>query len=168
MWVMQPRLNSDYSLLETEARVRVRINKEYTKFPATGLNNDRPLYGWSMKDYRTSTNDGGAVVSALDLINVVPNPYYAYSEYERNKVDTRVKITNLPTKCTVSIYTISGKLVERFEKDTEITFLDWKLTNSIGIPVASGIYLIHVSVPGVGERVIKSFIGMRQLDVQGF
>jgi endonuclease III len=110
----------------------------------------------------------GAVVSALDLINVVPNPYYAYSEYERNKVDTRVKITNLPTKCTVSIYTISGKLVERFEKDTEITFLDWKLTNSIGIPVASGIYLIHVSVPGVGERVIKSFIGMRQLDVQGF
>ncbi|MFN5983180.1 MAG: T9SS type A sorting domain-containing protein [Fluviicola sp.] len=168
MWVMQPRLNSDYSLLETEARVRVRINKEYTKYAATGLNNDRPLYGWSMKDYRTSTNDGGAVVSALDLINVVPNPYYAYSEYERNKVDTRVKITNLPTKCTVSIYTISGKLVERFEKDTEITFLDWKLTNSIGIPVASGIYLIHVSVPGVGERVIKSFIGMRQLDVQGF
>ena len=32
----------------------------------------------------------------LEMINVVPNPYKAYSEYERNRIDSRVKITNLP------------------------------------------------------------------------
>ncbi len=168
MWVMQPKLNPDFSLLECDARLRVRINKEYTKYAATGENSDRPMYGWNMDGFKTATNNQDAVRSSLDLINIVPNPYYAYSEYERNKVDTRVKITNLPTKCTVSIYNLGGKLVDRFEKDTEVTFLDWKLTNSIGIPVASGVYLIHVSVPNVGERTLKAFIGMRQLDVQGF
>ena len=35
------------------------------------------------------------------------------------------------------------------------------------IPVAGGIYLIHVDVPGVGERVLKFFGGMRQSDLQG-
>jgi hypothetical protein len=104
----------------------------------------------------------------LDLINVVPNPYYAYSQYERNKVDTRIKITNLPEKCTVSIFNTSGKLVNQFKKDNELTFQDWVLTNKVGIPVASGIYIIHVDVPGVGEAIRKAFIGMRQTDLEGF
>ena len=38
--------------------------------------------------------------SVMDLINVVPNPYYAYSTYEGvengGQLDSRVRITNLP------------------------------------------------------------------------
>jgi hypothetical protein len=45
--------------------------------------------------------------------------------------------------------------------------LDWDLTNSKAIPVAGGVYLIHIDVPNVGERVIKFFGGMRQVDLQG-
>jgi flagellar hook assembly protein FlgD len=97
---------------------------------------------------------------------VVPNPYYAFSEYERNRIDSRVKITNLPTKCTVSIYNIGGKLVRQFKKDNEVTSVDWDLKNAIGVPIASGVYLIHVDVPGAGERIIKFFCGMRQIDLQ--
>ena len=33
---------------------------------------------------------------ALENVNVVPNPYYAYSSYERSEFDNTVKITNLP------------------------------------------------------------------------
>jgi hypothetical protein len=40
------------------------------------------------------------------------------------------------------------------------------LKNSFGVPVGSGVYLIHVVVPGVGERVLKSFIINRALDAQ--
>ncbi|MNX82407.1 hypothetical protein D3C86_1141360 [compost metagenome] len=63
---------------------------------------------------------------------------------------------------------MSGKLVNQFKKDNPLTFMDWTLTNRVGIPVASGVYLIHVDVPGVGERIVKSFVAMRQLDIEGF
>ncbi|MNU73030.1 hypothetical protein D3C71_625050 [compost metagenome] len=121
-----------------------------------------------MNDLQTTTSSRETLASALDLINVVPNPYYAFSEYERNKVDTRVKFTNLPEVCTITIYTSSGKMVNQFKKDNSQTYLDWTLTNKIGIPVASGVYLVHVDVPGVGERVLKSFVAMRKLDIEGF
>jgi hypothetical protein len=54
-----------------------------------------------------------------------------------------------------------------FKKDSEITSIDWDLNNQIGVAVSSGVYLIHVEVPGVGERVIKFFGGMRQVDLHG-
>jgi len=81
-------------------------------------------------------------------------------------LDTRVKITNLPERCTIRIYTVSGKLVRTIDKDSPITSQDWNLTNQANIPVSSGIYLIHVSVPFVGERVLKAFISMRMVDLQ--
>ena len=46
---------------------------------------------------------------------MVPNPYYAYSSYETTKIDTRVKITNLPERCTVNIFNMQGALVRSFE-----------------------------------------------------
>ena len=97
----------------------------------------------------------------------MPNPYYAYSEYERSRLDNRVKITNLPEKCTVKIYTVNGKLVRTFKKDNEVTSIDWDLNNHKGIPLASGVYLIHVDVPDIGEVVLKFFGGIRQIDLQG-
>ena len=58
--------------------------------------------------------------SALDLINVVPNPYYAYSGYENSPVDNRIKITNLPPNCTVSIYMMDGTLIRRFDRAVSV------------------------------------------------
>jgi flagellar hook assembly protein FlgD len=101
------------------------------------------------------------------LINIVPNPYYAYSDYERGRLDTRVKITNLPDVCEIKIYTTNGKLVRTFKKDSPITSIDWDLNNHKGIPIASGVYLIHVSVPGIGDRIVKFYGAMREVDLQG-
>jgi flagellar hook assembly protein FlgD len=151
----------------TDVTIRLRINKEYKNFICSGENGGAPMYGWSMDDISTVTGSQDDLVDALELINVVPNPYYAFSEYERNRLDTRVKITNLPEKCTIKIYTVNGKLVRTFKKDSEITSLDWDLNNWKGIPVASGVYLIHVEVPGAGEKILKFFGGMRQVDLQG-
>ena len=125
------------------------------------------MYSWSMDDIMTSTGSRDALAEALQMINIVPNPYLAYSEYERNRLDTRVKITNLPEKCSIHIYSTNGKLVKTFKKDSPVTSIDWLLVNNVNIPVASGVYLVHVEVPGIGERVLKAFIGMRQVDLQG-
>ena len=110
-WVAYPLLTPTQTLLSSTATVSLRVNKEYKDFsnvadPTGGPNAGKPMYSWNMDDIRTETGSADELTSALDLINVVPNPYYAYSEYENNRLDTRVKITNLPEICTVKIYTV--------------------------------------------------------------
>ena len=124
------------------------------------------MYSWNMDSYGTVKGSKDQLVKALQLINIVPNPYYAYSDYERNRLDTRVKVTNLPEKCTVTIYSINGKLIRTYKKDSPETSIDWDLNNHVGIPIASGVYLIHVEVPEIGERILKFFGGIRQVDLQ--
>jgi hypothetical protein len=129
-------------------------------------------------------NDAEVASSALDLIRAVPNPYYAYSAYETSTLDNRIKITNLPPKCTVSIFTLDGTLVRRFERDVtpdntsggELntkssnldTSLDWDLKNEKNVPVASGMYIIHIDAGDLGEKTIKWFGVMRPIDLDTF
>ena len=166
-WICYPMLAEGQELLSTDVTMKLRINKEYKNYVASGENGGKPMYSWSMDDIATVTASQDQLKEALDIINVVPNPYYAFSEYERSRLDTRIKFTNLPERCTIRIYSVNGKLIRTFMKDSPITSLDWNLTNQVNIPVASGIYLVHVTVPGIGERVLKAFISMRTPDLQG-
>lgn len=166
-WIANLLLEEDQTLLSTDVTIKLRVNKEYKNYVVTNKNDGRPMYGWSMDDVSTLKNDKEELTSALDLINVVPNPYYAYSQYERTRLETKVKITNLPERCTVKIFSVNGKLVRTFKKDNPLTYIDWDLNNSKGIGVAGGVYLIHVDVPGVGEKIVKFFGGMRAIDLQG-
>jgi hypothetical protein len=143
-----------------------------------------PMYTFSTDDLANSTNNTEVATSALDQINVVPYPYYAFSAYEVNQLDNRVKIVNLPAKCTVSIFTVGGTLVRKYNRDVPIDnsdgqvystsipnreiSLDWDLKNFKGIPVASGVYLIHVDAPGLGTKTIKWFGMTRPLDLDTF
>ncbi len=132
-------------------------------------NYGRPLYTFNTDKYATLLSDNPTAVDGLDIINVVPNPYYAYSEYEQDRLDNRIKITNLPINCTVSIYTSSGVLVRTLTKDDpSVTSLQWDLKNNANITVSSGIYIIHVEAPGIGERIIKWFGMMRPIDLDSF
>ncbi len=165
-WIANTILTPDKKYLDTDVKIKLRVNKEYKNFFSTGKNEGKPMYSWNMNEIATRTNNQQKLAESLNLINVVPNPYYAYSEYEVNRIDTHVKITNLPEKCTISIYSVNGKLVRQYKKDNTATYQDWDLNNFKGIAVSGGVYLIHVDVPGAGERVIKFFGGMRQVDLQ--
>ena len=122
----------------------------------------------------TILSEESQVDSVMDLINVVPNPYYAYSTYEGvengGQLDTRVRITNLPSRCVVSIYTINGSLIKQLNKDSEgSASIDWDLKNQKGIPIASGAYIINISVPSTGkERNLKWFGVLRPIDLDTF
>jgi hypothetical protein len=129
---------------------------------------NNPMYSFNTFDLNVVTDDNESALNALDLINVVPNPYYAYSGYEVNQFDNRVKFTNLPEKCEIQIYTVSGTLIRKFTKDSPQTYLDWDLKNQAGIPVASGLYIIHVNVEGVGEKILKWFGVMRPIDLDTY
>lgn len=160
------------------------------------VNHEMPAYQFVMgKDDAAVTGLATAsnarqeyIDSLLGLINVVPNPYYSYSAYETSsQLETKVRITNLPVGiengkpkgCLIRIYTVDGTLVRTIgptstsrvmvnDHEAEVTSVDWDLHNQTGIPIAGGMYLIHVSVPGIGERVIKWFGTMRPVDLNSF
>ena len=48
------------------------------------------------------------------------------------------------------------------------TSLDWDLKNQKGIPIASGMYLIHIEAPGLGEKTLKWFGMIRPIDLDTF
>ncbi len=169
IWAGVPMLEPGHTLLETTAKVKLRVEKPYRSYvTASTENGGLPMYEFDMSGLEVELGSTTVMDSALALINVVPNPYYAYSEYENNKLDKRIKITNLPEVCTISIYNVNGTLMRRFVKGDPKTSLDWDLTNYVDIPIASGVYLIHVSVPNVGERTLKWFGIMKPTDLNGF
>ena len=167
VWAGVPMLEAGHSLLETTARVKLRVDKPYNVYVTDSSNVGLPLYSFDMTGFEADTGNASAMDSALAMINVVPNPYYAYSEYENHTLDRRIKITNLPEDCTISIYNVNGTLMRRFVKGDPKTSLEWDLTNSVDIPVASGVYLIHIMVPNVGERTLKWFGIMKPTDLNG-
>ena len=164
-------------------RISVRINTPYKPGYGTmvldtitdyvmndqydGLN---PYYTFSTKGCEPTENVADKAENDLDLIKIVPNPYYAFSSYEGNALTHRVKITNVPDKCVVTIYTVNGTKIRQFKKDdATTTSIDWDLTNHANTPIASGIYLILVKDQTTGgERTVKFYCAMRPVDLNTF
>ncbi len=154
-----------------EVRIRIRAQKPYQNYNATNdsnVNKTMPLYTFNTNDIVANENSETAKKSTLDLIGVVPNPYYAYSQYEGSRLDNRIKIINLPQKTTVKVFTFNGTLVRTIKKDDDNTFVEWDLKNQANVPIASGMYIIHVDAEGVGTKVLKWFGIMRQVDLDTF
>ena len=51
---------------------------------------------------------------------------------------------NLPDKCTIKIYTISGDLVYEYKKDDTETRYEWDTVNTASKQVTSGVYVYVV------------------------
>ena len=94
--------------------------------------------------------------SDLKIIKAVPNPYYGYHSGERSLFDRWVQFTNLPEKCTITIFDLAGNRVRILKKeDLNNPLMKWDIKNGYGLPVASGIYIYHVDAKGIGEKVGK-------------
>jgi hypothetical protein len=171
-------------IIPTETKVKIRVTNRYINNIVTNENLGFPKYTFTTDGLAATVNDVATAESALDLINVVPNPYYAFSGYENSPVDNRIKITNLPATCVVSIYMMDGTLVRRFDRavpqdntDGAVlstrannldTSVEWDLKNQRAVPIASGIYLIHIDAGDLGERTIKWFGITRPIDLDTF
>ena len=128
-----------------------------------------PYYTFSTAGCGPVMNDIEKAKSDLDMVTVVPNPYYAFSTYEDNALTHKVKIANVPDKCVVTIYTVNGAKIRQFKKDSSVTSIDWDLTNHANTPIASGFYIIHVKDNTTGEETtVKFYAAMRQVDLNTF
>ncbi|MEM8907978.1 MAG: hypothetical protein AAGD05_09055 [Bacteroidota bacterium] len=185
--ILQPEtqlLSYEDGLIPNDLTVKVRVDNSYKVRLGTGENNSYPAYEIRLDNVEAEAIEGETEVdSVLNLVNVVPNPYYGFSDYENSQFSTVVKITNLPARANVTIYTLDGKFVRQYRRDETGTVpdgnnralarnqvlpaIEWDLRNSRGIPVTSGVYLIYVNAPGLGERTIKWFGIARQFDPSG-
>ena len=100
-------------------------------------------------------NDLNLAKSNLKQISVFPNPYFGANPLERDKYQRFMRFTNLPSQVTVRIYSLSGVFIRRIDKDDNSQYLDWDLRNKDGLPVASGMYIAYLDLPGVGTKIMK-------------
>ncbi len=157
-------------LVPSEVRFELRVDNPFQLYEATGEEQGFPVYEFSIEGMEINPlAQAAGVPEIMDKIQAVPNPYYGASGYETNVHEPIVKITNLPAKCTVTIYSLDGKMVRRFDRNEPIassfddlradqitTSISWDLKSENGNEVSSGVFLIHISSE-YGERVLKWF-----------
>lgn len=170
-------------LIPNDLTVKLRVNNAYSmskRFTpdmekACLTDMDLPVYEFGFKNAESkklTTREEFA--GALENVNVVPNPYYAYTSYWMSQHTNVIKITNLPAKAVVTIYGIDGSFIRQYKRnESELVLpgnsrptstsqvypdLEWDMKNFAGKSLSSGVYLIHILAPEYGEeRTIKWF-----------
>ena len=105
----------------------------------------------------------------LDEIGIVPNPYKGSSAYERSQLIDEVRFTGMPGEETIiNVFTLNGSLIKTIFKPEGVRNQAWNLTTDNSLPLASGMYLIHVDVKGVGSRVIKFAVIKKRVQLNTF
>ncbi|MCK4427046.1 MAG: hypothetical protein KAW16_01030, partial [candidate division Zixibacteria bacterium] len=104
---------------------------------------------------------------------VYPNPYRIDGNYSANgyepgggqpgNFDRRLRFINLPSQCTIRIYTLDGDLVRTLEHDKQegdlgATYHYWDLISRNTQAVVSGIYLFCVEDKKTGETQVGKFV----------
>ncbi len=172
-------------LIPNDVTIKLRVDNPYQIAVGTGQNGGLPMYRMEFVGVTAQDIAAEEIPAALAEINVVPNPYLAFSDYETSSFDNRVKITNLPARCVVTIYSLDGRFIRQYTRNEVgkpnspprtlppvavnqiVPDIEWNLKNFAGIPIASGVYLIHSRAYELGERVIKWFGVSRQFDPSG-
>lgn len=100
--------------------------------------------------------------NTLDDVLVVPNPYIGGVDWQTRSVtgivERKLAFTNLPDRCTIRIYTISGDLVDIIEHNNQTSGTAWwDLQSRNNMEVASGVYIYHIDATelGLGTKIGK-------------
>lgn len=123
---------------------------------------NKPFLSYDTYTFRmqgSSISDSKAK-SDLSKIRVVPNPYIAAEIWEpRNTYSSgrgprEIHFINLPAKCTIRIFNVSGVQVKKidhnssFENGTEI----WDVLSSEKFEISYGVYVYYIDAPGIGQK----------------
>ncbi|MDR1791973.1 MAG: T9SS type A sorting domain-containing protein [Bacteroidales bacterium] len=181
MWVGMPLHYPGKTWLEpgNDLTIKLRVTRPYQKWRSTAnagvaapANGNMPLYKFSTRSLVPLYNQKDVAKGQMDSINIVPNPYYgiATKGYEATQYETKVKFINLPNTCQIKIYTLNGTLVRSLDKpDNGTTYYEWDLKNTANIPIASGLYIIHIRNNEYGtEKTLKFMCVQRPVDVIAF
>ena len=107
----------------------------------------------------------------LSSVLVVPNPFRQVSGFNDQTENKRLAFLNIPTKCTIRIYTVALDLVRTLEHNTDSGLQTWGsaqtkdyMLTDFAQNVMPGIYIYHIEshVPGhEGESSVGKFAIIR-------
>ena len=118
------------------------------------------VFSFSTAEYKASKN-ADIAKERLDDINVFPNPYFAHNEDEGTFFTQFVTFNNLPEECTIRVFSLSGNLVITLDHTNGTPFERWYMLNDQEIPIASGMYIVHVQTD-FGNKILKLAVVNRQ------
>ncbi len=100
----------------------------------------------------------------VEKINVFPNPYYGFQNRETSRDNHYVTFNHLPDEATIRIFDLSGVLVKTIHHVSSSGQFDrWNLQNDSNLPVASGIYIVHIDMPKLGKtKILKLAVVQEQ------
>ena len=103
--------------------------------------------------------------NTMNNIKVVPNPYIAANSMEPAlqlnglNQQRRLLFTNIPSECTIKIFTMSGVFIDEVIVDNSADrgSVHWDMLTREGLEIASGIYIYQVKSELTGEEKIGKF-----------
>ncbi|MFL2998092.1 MAG: hypothetical protein ACJZ1Q_05025 [Candidatus Neomarinimicrobiota bacterium] len=103
----------------------------------------------------------------LNNVKVVPNPYLGRSSFKESEFIRQIRFTNLPEKCKIKIFTLSGELVSEILHEDKSSGNEWWDMRTLNNQEASpGLYLYHIqkfnSIDNIeSEEIVGKFAIVR-------
>ena len=116
-----------------------------------------------MPVYPGKLYETGDPVESVENVKVVPNPYRGTAEWEKQYED-RIKFTNLPPVAKISIFSMSGDLVQELDHNDGTAEEYWDLITRNNQSVVSGLYVFvveasSISVVGESSGDVSKYVG---------
>lgn len=145
------------------------VHNGYPYHYAVTVYDDADLAAVGSLESSKTTNRQFASPSALaqtdeSKIYVYPNPYKADAPWDfqpdlYNPSDERIRFNNIPSRCTIRIFSLSGDLIRTLNHTSGTGSEDWNLISRNTQKVVSGIYLYNIR--GEGVDYIGKFVIIR-------
>lgn len=108
--------------------------------------------------YITGADGSGNPTGGVDQVRVVPNPYKGTASFE-SRYEDRIAFFYLPPRCKISIFTLTGDLVDEiYHQDATSGAEYWDLISRNNQKVVSGMYLYVVETPDDEKKIGKFLI----------
>ena len=145
------------------------LSLPYIVHPSPGdiflVKTNRPFYSGDYFTFSTTSSKVNTdnAKDELSKITVVPNPYISANAWEKRNLnqtgrgERRIDFIHLPAQCVIRIYTLTGALIKTLNKDSSPTdgAISWDLITDDGMDIAYGVYVYHITAPGIGEHIGK-------------
>lgn len=86
----------------------------------------------------------------VDRVVVFPNPAKGRSS---------ISFVNIPENCRITIYSLNGDRIKRFENNTTNEGITWNMTDEDGKRLGTGVYLFRVEKIGLSGETVKTHLG---------
>ena len=150
----------DVEMLEPGTVIRILTSKP---------NQPGDVHTISTVGFGANAPDVATLRDRLDDIGIVPNPYKGASNYEVSQLTDEVRFTNMPDEATIRVFALNGTLIRTIEKlSPGVATISWNLTTDNNLPIASGVYIIHVDVPNVGSTELKFAVVKKRIQLNAY